>query len=362
MRGLKTLVLRMQRHSDNAALVAEFLDGHPAVETVLYPGLPGHPGHQVAARQMSGFGGMVSVRMRGGPRGRTRLLLSHRDFHPCRIPGRGGVADRVSGRDDARVHRGLATGGARRPRAAVGRHRGFRRPARRPRSGAYASAPRTADAVIARFTSGSAVGYSSTQLPLAISPARACTHRQPRSLRLSSAPSPSTACNNEMIAAVGGAGGRAVEQRRQHRRACVADSLPVGQWPRVRVARTAWRSTGHALSGRSAPDSWRGVSSVCLASRLTAVAGRSGRRSSSRNAGATTGSIGPGTERANSRPGSTGSPAIAGPDPTREAPDPAARRRRAPARGGRAQDRAARTRCPRSSRNRSSAICAIAGL
>jgi cystathionine gamma-synthase len=67
IRGLKTLVLRMQRHSDNAALVAEFLDGHPAVETVLYPGLPAHPGHEVAKRQMSGFGGMVSVRMRGGP-------------------------------------------------------------------------------------------------------------------------------------------------------------------------------------------------------------------------------------------------------------------------------------------------------
>ena len=66
MRGLKTLVLRMQRHSDNAALVAEFLDGHPAIETVLYPGLPGHPNHQVAAKQMSGFGGMVSVRLRGG--------------------------------------------------------------------------------------------------------------------------------------------------------------------------------------------------------------------------------------------------------------------------------------------------------
>jgi len=67
MRGLKTLVLRMQRHSDNAALVAEFLDGHPGVQTVLYPGLRAHPGHEVAKRQMSGFGGMVSVRMRGGP-------------------------------------------------------------------------------------------------------------------------------------------------------------------------------------------------------------------------------------------------------------------------------------------------------
>jgi cystathionine gamma-synthase len=67
MRGLKTLVLRMQRHSENAALVAEFLVNHPALDTVLYPGLPSHPGHEVAKRQMSGFGGMVSVRMRGGP-------------------------------------------------------------------------------------------------------------------------------------------------------------------------------------------------------------------------------------------------------------------------------------------------------
>jgi cystathionine beta-lyase/cystathionine gamma-synthase len=60
LRGLKTLALRMQRHCENARAVAEFLDGHSAVERVLYPGLPDHPGHDVAARQMSGFGGMVS--------------------------------------------------------------------------------------------------------------------------------------------------------------------------------------------------------------------------------------------------------------------------------------------------------------
>jgi cystathionine gamma-synthase len=66
IRGLKTLSLRMQRHGENAAAVAEFLSGHPSVSAVLYPGLPGHPGHQVAARQMRGFGGMVSVRMRRG--------------------------------------------------------------------------------------------------------------------------------------------------------------------------------------------------------------------------------------------------------------------------------------------------------
>ena len=67
MRGLKTLELRMHRHSDNAALVAAFLAGHPAIDRVLYPGLPEHPGHAVAARQMRGFGGMVSVRLKGGP-------------------------------------------------------------------------------------------------------------------------------------------------------------------------------------------------------------------------------------------------------------------------------------------------------
>jgi len=73
MRGLKTLELRMQRHSSNAATIAEFLSGHPAVDRVLYPGLPEHPGHDVAARQMRGFGGMVSVRMRGGAEAAHRL-------------------------------------------------------------------------------------------------------------------------------------------------------------------------------------------------------------------------------------------------------------------------------------------------
>ncbi len=73
MRGLKTLELRMQRHSSNAAKVAEFLAEHEAVSQVRYPGLPSHPGHEVAARQMSGFGGMVSVRMRGGIESARRL-------------------------------------------------------------------------------------------------------------------------------------------------------------------------------------------------------------------------------------------------------------------------------------------------
>ena len=76
MRGLKTLVLRMQRHSENAAAVAEFLAGHEAVSTVLYPGLPSHPGHRIATRQMRGFGGMVSVRMRGGREAAEKLCAS----------------------------------------------------------------------------------------------------------------------------------------------------------------------------------------------------------------------------------------------------------------------------------------------
>ncbi|MGA9490750.1 MAG: cystathionine gamma-synthase [Mycobacterium sp.] len=80
MRGLKTLVLRMQRHSENAAAVAEFLAGHASVHTVLYPGLPSHPGHQVAARQMRGFGGMVSVRMKGGRRAAEALCANARVF------------------------------------------------------------------------------------------------------------------------------------------------------------------------------------------------------------------------------------------------------------------------------------------
>lgn len=80
MRGLKTLALRMQRHSENACAVAEFLADHPSVSSVLYPGLPSHPGHEIAARQMRGFGGMVSVRMRAGRRAAQDLCAKTRVF------------------------------------------------------------------------------------------------------------------------------------------------------------------------------------------------------------------------------------------------------------------------------------------
>jgi cystathionine gamma-synthase len=65
-RGLKTLGVRMDRHSDNAQAVAEWLLERPEVESVLYPGLPSHSGHELAAKQMKKFGGVVSVQFKGG--------------------------------------------------------------------------------------------------------------------------------------------------------------------------------------------------------------------------------------------------------------------------------------------------------
>ncbi|MYR06319.1 cystathionine gamma-synthase [Gordonia sp. SID5947] len=66
MRGIKTLAVRMDRHCDNAEKVVDYLSSHPKIDSVLYPGLPMHPGHDVAAKQMRRFGGMVSVRVKGG--------------------------------------------------------------------------------------------------------------------------------------------------------------------------------------------------------------------------------------------------------------------------------------------------------
>ena len=66
LRGLRTLALRMERHNANAMQIAEFLQNHPKVEKVFYPGLPDHPGHDVARNQMRGFGGIVGFVVRGG--------------------------------------------------------------------------------------------------------------------------------------------------------------------------------------------------------------------------------------------------------------------------------------------------------
>ena len=66
LRGLKTLHLRMKAHCENAQALAEWLQGHPAIEKVIYPGLESHPQHELAKRQMDGFGGMVSIVLKGG--------------------------------------------------------------------------------------------------------------------------------------------------------------------------------------------------------------------------------------------------------------------------------------------------------
>ncbi|GAA1248425.1 cystathionine gamma-synthase [Janibacter melonis] len=73
MRGIKTLGVRMERHCDNAEAVVELLSSRPEISSILYPGLPEHPAHEVAAKQMRRFGGMISVRMAGGPEAAQRL-------------------------------------------------------------------------------------------------------------------------------------------------------------------------------------------------------------------------------------------------------------------------------------------------
>jgi methionine-gamma-lyase len=73
-RGIKTLALRMQRHCENAAKVAEFLEQHPAVEWVRYPGLKSHPQYEIARKQMTGPGGMISFSLRGGLEAGRRMM------------------------------------------------------------------------------------------------------------------------------------------------------------------------------------------------------------------------------------------------------------------------------------------------
>jgi cystathionine gamma-synthase len=80
LRGVKTLAVRMDRHGANAAAVAALLVGHAAVSRVLYPGLPTHPGHALASRQMRGFGGMVSFVLAGGEEAATEVVRSTRLF------------------------------------------------------------------------------------------------------------------------------------------------------------------------------------------------------------------------------------------------------------------------------------------
>ena len=103
LRGLKTLELRMQRHADNAAAIAEMLSAHAAVRRVYYPGLASHPGHAIARRQMTGFGGMVSFELDGTVDDVVAFVQSRRFF--TLGESLGGVKSLLChpGADDARV-------------------------------------------------------------------------------------------------------------------------------------------------------------------------------------------------------------------------------------------------------------------
>lgn len=80
MRGLKTLKVRMEEHQKNAAAIALHLEKHPAIEHVYYPGLASHPQHELAKKQMSGFGGMVSIVVRGGLENARKVLNNTKLF------------------------------------------------------------------------------------------------------------------------------------------------------------------------------------------------------------------------------------------------------------------------------------------
>ncbi|MDX6333199.1 MAG: cystathionine gamma-synthase [Streptosporangiaceae bacterium] len=125
LRGVKTLAVRMDQHSRNAARVADMLTRHPAVLEVRYPGLPGHPGHEVAAKQMRDFGGMVSFRVRGGAEaavaacGRTRLFTLGESLggveslveHPARMTHASAAGSPLEVPDDLiRLSVGIETG------------------------------------------------------------------------------------------------------------------------------------------------------------------------------------------------------------------------------------------------------------
>ncbi len=80
LRGIETLAVRMKQHEENAKAVASYLNGHPKVKKVYYPGLPSHPGYEIAKRQMKGFGGMVSFEPKGGIEAVNRFLKRMKIF------------------------------------------------------------------------------------------------------------------------------------------------------------------------------------------------------------------------------------------------------------------------------------------
>ncbi|KKM18916.1 hypothetical protein LCGC14_1660900 [marine sediment metagenome] len=108
-RGMRTLPLRMREMSRNAMILAEFLSDHPQVEQVMYPGLPDHPGHALAAQQMSGgFGGLLSFVVKGGAEAALKAAGRLQLFH--RAPSLGGVESLVEHRHTIEPHTGIPEG------------------------------------------------------------------------------------------------------------------------------------------------------------------------------------------------------------------------------------------------------------
>jgi cystathionine gamma-synthase len=96
VRSIKTLPYRVHGHVNNAQLLAEFLEKHPAVEQVLYPGLPSHPNHQVAKEQMNGFGGVLSFTVKGDREDAHRVINKVKLF--TRATSLGGVESLIEHR------------------------------------------------------------------------------------------------------------------------------------------------------------------------------------------------------------------------------------------------------------------------
>ena len=106
-RGMKTLAVRMARHNSNGLAVASYLEKHPGIASVAYPGLPSHPEHEIAARTLSGYGGMVGAVIKGGTAGAERFLKRLRLF--IHAPSLAGVESLVS---EPRLtsHKGMSEG------------------------------------------------------------------------------------------------------------------------------------------------------------------------------------------------------------------------------------------------------------
>ena len=138
IRGLKTLDLRVKRHSANALKVAEWLESQPSdvIERVWYPGLESHPGHEIAARQMhGGFGGIVSVQLAAGAEA-AKHFVDHTQIFTL-AESLGGVESLIEV-PAAMTHASVAgttPAGARQPGAHFGRYRERRRPYRRSQAG-----------------------------------------------------------------------------------------------------------------------------------------------------------------------------------------------------------------------------------